>query len=430
MSTQTSSSEAVTYKEDLSTQLFNRSIEIKEETINKNENDSESIYIQDLLSDLTVTSEDIILEMNGYIKTNKITNTLQGELFKAKELSTGQYVAIKKTNKSLHNEHISIQDDTTFFVSENIIREAIMIQHLTVDNTCIGKYIIQFINFFESDTDYYLVLEYIESEINLKQFVAIAHKCIEKGKLKLRHYQKVIQYLYWQLLVTIQWLHDSMHVCHLDLCLENIMIKNFSFIEAKGFYKINPGVEIRLIDFGVCEVFPTEIDNYVSFKCNKQNLSLENESYLSPQQFGADIYDATSADIWSLGMILYSCLSGKLLYKPSEIWQCASLKTETLSVSLLNSGYWSLHNNKLKEYVNMNNKQIFNSDSFDLLVNLLNINEDKRLSAMGVLTHKWFKLYYKTFHERIEKKSIVQKEKLKQYNHKLRNLPFYKLSMY
>eukprot|EP00483_Globobulimina_turgida_P006511 UN06521 len=159
------------------------------------------------------TSAAKILKQNGYRKLSTICNTLQDELYKAKDMKSKQLVAIKRTNKLLFASGIAHEEETTFCVSENIIREALILQYLTIHNKCIGGYIIQFINFFQSESDYYLVIEYIDSQINLKQFVEMAQQHIQNGTLKLKRYQKTIQYLYWQLAVTLQWLHNSMKCC-------------------------------------------------------------------------------------------------------------------------------------------------------------------------------------------------------------------------
>ena len=61
------------------------------------------------------------LKENGYIKTKKVCDTLQGELFEAKTLDGTQTVMIKKTDKTLHNKRISIQQGMSIVVEENII---------------------------------------------------------------------------------------------------------------------------------------------------------------------------------------------------------------------------------------------------------------------------------------------------------------------
>eukprot|EP01084_Bolivina_argentea_P078440 142328_1 len=184
-----------------------------------------SIDMTDLLFKISEIDEDITLADHSYTKVHKLCDTLQGDLWKAQDMKTNEYVTIKRTDKQLFQQQISIDDDNMqFCVSENIIKESNILKRLTVDNHCIGNYIIQYINFFESDTDYYLVMQYVESETNLKQFVQTAHKHIKNNKLKLKQYQKIIKYLYWQLIVTVHWMHNDMKCAHLDVFTENIMV--------------------------------------------------------------------------------------------------------------------------------------------------------------------------------------------------------------
>eukprot|EP01084_Bolivina_argentea_P101903 182631_1 len=171
---------------------------------------------------------DMVFIKNGYKKINTIKKTLQGELYKASIIANrndqSQYVAIKRTSKYLYKQNIAIEDNINFCVSENIIKESLILKYLTVDHKPIGDYITTFIQFFQSDTDYFLVMEYIDTEMNLKQFISRASQYIQQGKLALVNYHKIIKYLLWQLFVTIQYLHDSMNCCHLDIHAENIMV--------------------------------------------------------------------------------------------------------------------------------------------------------------------------------------------------------------
>eukprot|EP01084_Bolivina_argentea_P168252 291829_1 len=117
-------------------------------------------------------SDDTIFRRNGYRKLKRISTTLQGELFKAIKMDKYQSnVCIKKISKYLCDNQITNEDGYSICVSKNVIKEALLLKYLTIINQCIGGYIVNYIDFFESNTDYYLVTEYIESEMNLKQFI-------------------------------------------------------------------------------------------------------------------------------------------------------------------------------------------------------------------------------------------------------------------
>lgn len=69
------------------------------------------------------SAEKKCLKENGYIKMEKLYDTLQGELFEAKTMDGSKNVVIKKTDKTLHDKRISIQQGMSIVVEENIIKE-------------------------------------------------------------------------------------------------------------------------------------------------------------------------------------------------------------------------------------------------------------------------------------------------------------------
>ena len=85
-----------------------------------------------------------ILGRFGYIKRKVITKTLQGNIFVADLAKDGGHgkdrkdgkrkerqVVIKKTSKKLHSEHVTVQDGRRFGIYENILKECIILKHLT-----------------------------------------------------------------------------------------------------------------------------------------------------------------------------------------------------------------------------------------------------------------------------------------------------------
>ena len=85
------------------------------------------------------------------------------------------------------------------------------------------------------------------------------------------------------------------------------MVYNCDFVEKKdGSVKVNPQIAVKIVDFGVAELFDI---NRGSFNCMKNRLTVENGAYVAPKVFANDIYDARSADIWYVLGSLHSIYS-------------------------------------------------------------------------------------------------------------------------
>lgn len=168
------------------------------------------------------------------------------------------------------------------------------------------------------------------------------------------------------------------------------MVVNARFITSHsdntGQVKIGKGISIKLVDFGVAELFEGD-----KWQCNKHNLTVENEIYQSPQVYAGDEYDGRAADCWSLGMLLYQSMSGLRLYGVDDIIKSTKFQT----------GYWALHQHQLKGYLKRHGLLfVFNKECFSLMEGLLNVDEDERLSAHHAVNHQWFHPLHKAYHLR------------------------------
>ena len=197
----------------------------------------DDIPIASLLSAITQSDEDLMFAENGYKRLYKICDSLQGGIYKAKmikESITEKFVIVKKVCKYLTDEQIARKkcdesnETITFCIEENILKEAIITKHLTVDNIPTGGYIPKFIDFFESESHYYLVREYVDG-ITFKEFIDTAHKYIKDGRLDKREYRKCVKYLMWQFIATFRFLHDIFHCMHCNWFSSTTFLKTFLF---------------------------------------------------------------------------------------------------------------------------------------------------------------------------------------------------------
>jgi len=227
-------------------------------------------------------------------------------------------------------------------------------------------------------------------------------------------YKKIIKYLLWQLIASIHWLHHDMNCCHLDICPENIVLSNVEFIENTDCtVSISPGIGLKLVDFGVSEIFNNIDQNgSVSFQCTKCDISFDNEPYLSPNIREHNSYDGRAADMWSIGIIMFFVLFGDHPYKTMEESDVG--------------GYWAIHHGKLKTYLRMENLlNTITPNMLSLLNGLLNVDETQRFDSFNVLQHGWFRKYYQRYSEQINKKSVLQREQLLNQKEKLSCFPYY-----
>ena len=167
-------------------------------------------YISEMSQNISieVNAEAKQLRNHNYEYVKKISDTLQGELFLAKD--DDRFVYVKKTNKKLHKQGISIQDDATFCVQLDTVKEAQILQQIADQKHFLGQHIQKYIDFFETESDYYLVLESIEKQMTLKQFMKKAWHYINTKRLKYKDYVCVIRLIFHQIFKTIDYLHSDM----------------------------------------------------------------------------------------------------------------------------------------------------------------------------------------------------------------------------
>lgn len=347
----------------------------------------------DFLMALEETQYDDIFSQHGYSNDGEICSTLQGTMYIASK--NGTKYAIKRTSKQLHALHEALEDGMSVLVEEDIIKEALILHHLTVTNQPMGGYIVKYIDFFESHDDYYLVMEYV-SDMNLKQFNEKAHQYIKEKKLSLTDYKKIVKFIAWQIGVTLSWLHDSMSVCHLDLRLENIMIceGESAFMEQEdGSIKLNQGLSIKICDFGLAEMFDNQ-----RFECSKWGLK-DTYNYSSPKIYQEMDYNAIKADVWALGTMIFKLITNEFLY--------------TLPDENEDQAMYALENDKIAQYFKQNkiHKKIkINGKLYKLLMNVICIEESDRFNAFEMITSPWFESYYKRYAKRISKKAKSQQQ--------------------
>ena len=156
-------------------------------------------------------------------------------------------------------------------IVESFKREVEVYQKLDHPN------IVKLFEILSDDKLIYMIMEYC-SKGNLYNYIA------KKGGLP----EHTSRHLFKQLISSIKYIHN-LSIVHRDLKPENIMLDSSN--------------TIKLADFGFCREIPVNI--LMTTKCGSP-------VYTAPEIISTQKYDGKMADMWSLGVILFVLLTGKI----------------------------------------------------------------------------------------------------------------------
>jgi len=192
---------------------------------------------------------------------------------------------------------------------------------------------------FETQRSMYLVMPLLEGDLfsHLK----------EKRRLD----ENISKRITWRLLDALKYLH-ALGIVHRDLKPENILMKDPN----------KDPSNIVIADFGLSKfAMPHE----------RLQLACGTVAYVAPEVLRLRGYDK-SCDLWSVGIILYLCLRGRL---PFDAPQKKDIIKMTLSrPANLADPYWRKISNPPK----------------NLISKLLKKNPDNRIDLETAMTHVWF----------------------------------------
>lgn len=124
----------------------------------------------------------------------------------------------------------------------------------------------------------YLILEYVDNG-------ELFERITSSGRLE---EEEAIRY-FRQILSAVGYCH-SFNICHRDLKPENILLTK--------------GGEIKIADFGMAALHQSP-DHKLKTPCGSPH-------YAAPELIRGSTYRGEKVDIWSMGVILYASLSGRL----------------------------------------------------------------------------------------------------------------------
>ncbi|XP_011610140.2 MAP/microtubule affinity-regulating kinase 3-like isoform X3 [Takifugu rubripes] len=179
----------------------------------------------------------------------------------ARHVLTGREVAVKIIDKTQLNP-TSLQ---------KLFREVRIMKILNHPN------IVKLFEVIETEKTLYLVMEYASGGEVFDYLVAHGRMKEKEARAKFR-----------QILSAVQYCHQK-HIVHRDLKAENLLL--------------DADMNIKIADFGFSNEFSVggKLDTFCG-----------SPPYAAPELFQGKKYDGPEVDVWSLGVILYTLVSGSL----------------------------------------------------------------------------------------------------------------------
>lgn len=232
---------------------------------------------------------------------------------------TGKKVAVKAISKD---------QITSKYSEEKVLREIYILK--TVES----EFVVKILEVFESEKNVLIVLEFAGGG-DLLNYVR------NKGKL----HEKEAKLIFRQIVRGALDLHKA-GILHRDFKLENILIDS----------KYST---VKICDFGVSKIIsPGEV---IYEKCGTP-------AYLAPEIIKNEGYKDFTADIWSLGVVLYAMICGKIPFLSDSIPEIHQL---------ILSGKFDIPN-------------FLSPQASSLLIQMLQLSPICRISLKRVLKHPWF----------------------------------------
>jgi serine/threonine protein kinase len=286
--------------------------------------------------------------LDRYLKMEKVGEGTYGVVYKAKDLVTGDIVALKKIRLDAEDEG----------VPSTAIREISLLKELAHPN------IVRLVNVLLIENKLYLVFEFLDKD--LRKYSDIVKKNMHKMLIK--------SYLY-QLLKGIYFCHQH-RVLHRDLKPQNLLI------DRKGNLKIG--------DFGLARAVGIPIRTYTH--------EVVTLWYRAPEILLGGRQYSTPVDVWSIGCIFAEMVTCSPLFPGDseidqlfKIFRCLGTPNEEIWPGV----------SSFKDYKptfpqwtgNHLAKQVPGIEplGLDLLKRMLVYEPSKRISAREALQHEYFK---------------------------------------
>jgi len=165
-----------------------------------------------------------------------------------------------------------------------------------------------------------------------------------------------VKFIFQQLIPALEYAQRN-GICHRDIKLENILV--------------NRQFKLSLVDFGLCSV--NSPSDYESESKITTREFVGSENYTAPEIIKRTSYDPFKVDVWSCGIVLYSLLFGQFPWDDLE--------------KEINTPNGTIRQPKIRFP-----RDVSVSDSAkQLVLQMLNIDIEKRITLKQMLSHDWLK---------------------------------------
>lgn len=273
-------------------------------------------------------------KLDDYVIQRRLAPALFGDVLLCQHRPTGDLVAVKRVLQSAANAQLTLASNKK--VRENVALERALYHQL---NRVGGhRNLLKLRDEIEFDGYLYLISDYCACG-ELYELVSSA----EDGKLP----QFVITKYMRQIASGVQFLHAN-GFAHRDLSLENVLVSDDD--------------ECHVCDFGLA-----------ASTMKPSHETVGKLFYMAPEVLAGVQYDATKADVWSLGVMLFIMLIG-------------APPVETASSS--DARFRLITNKGIRKLIDRwGLTDVLPLAAIDLIANMLEVDPEQRMSMTAVVAH-------------------------------------------
>ncbi|GFG36436.1 hypothetical protein Cfor_00679, partial [Coptotermes formosanus] len=256
---------------------------------------------------------------------------LKGHYELEKTIGCGGFAKVKLAMHTLTGEKVAIKIMEKAQLGDDLPRvelETIALKNLRHQHIC------KLFQLIESDTHYFLVLEYCSGG-------ELFDHIVERNRLS----EAESRSFFRQIVSAVAYLH-SIGYAHRDLKPENVLLDKDQVV--------------KLIDFGLCAKPKGGLDCHLSTSCGSP-------TYAAPELVVGKRYLGSEVDIWSMGVLLYALLCGYLPFDDDNI--------DSLYRKILSGKY--------------NEPEWLSADSKRLIKSMLQTDPKKRITIDKLARDPW-----------------------------------------